>query len=92
MPAAIIVGPGTAWVMLTGSYWQSEGDDPFAVFARWTSFFAFILVVLGLAALLTPRRSELAGYRRARGLCVRCGYRLGADGVERCPECGVSQG
>lgn len=49
-----------------------------------TLFYAAL--ALGLLVLLRWRRT---GRRRARGLCVACGYELG-EGVGVCPECGLS--
>ena len=59
-------------------------DANIIVFPLWLMALVFLLPSLWLCRFVYYRQNQ----RRARGLCVHCGYDLRAS-PERCPECGT---
>ena len=48
------------------------------------------IVVIVVKPLGDLPRTLLARRRRARGLCIACGYNLSGNASGRCPECGAA--
>lgn len=80
---------GVSVPFVAPSVWVRPSDSVFPIRPLWLGFVANTTInalLLGFilrCALVLKRR-----HRRARGLCVECGYRLGAS--SRCPECGLA--
>jgi hypothetical protein len=84
-----IMVPTTNWPP-----WLKRGVPPLTVLPVqpiWRGLLANTVLYAAVIGALTLGPSHLRRRRRrARGLCIRCGYQL-APAVPRCPECGNGQ-
>ncbi len=81
--AAAARGPGsvTEWKRV----WVARAVGGRALL--WGSRLGLVWVLLAVGA--EAMRGSAGASLRARGLCWKCGYVLGVEGADRCPECGA---